>query len=275
MPDSTLIRLDGRDALDLLHRVTTQSLLDLPAGSSRMTLACDFRGRLLHRFAVAHTTDGGVWLLRDDAPAAALIAFLDKQIFREDVRIADESERAVAALRVGDDPVLAADTGAEGIPSRVRPDARFEFTLGSVNPTAPDTRERERIRAALPRQGYEVHEDWNPYEIGLAAEMHFEKGCYTGQEALLRMSTYGGVRRRLVRLEGDGAAPELRAAITVAGEAAGVVTSAVADGAGWIGLGVMRREALESAAGTADVAERPVHVHAIEESRPQGLPAPR
>ena len=82
----TLLRLEGRDALTLLHRISTQSLLDLGPGQASATLFCDPRGRLLHRVCVAVTADHAVWLLRDDAPTIPLADFIERFIFREDVR---------------------------------------------------------------------------------------------------------------------------------------------------------------------------------------------
>src|SRR5258705_7292207 len=95
---AAVIELHGADVLPLLHRVSTQKLDDLAAGEARLTLFCDFRGRLLHRVVVARTRDA-VWLVRDDAPGAALAAFLDRPGFRDDVRIADRSQEfSVVAL---------------------------------------------------------------------------------------------------------------------------------------------------------------------------------
>src|SRR5262245_37364328 len=90
---STLLRLEGRDALELLHRISTQFLSDLAPGQARFTLFCDFRGRLEHRALVAVTADRAVWLLRDDAPAGPLAAYVERYIFREDVRMAEETGR--------------------------------------------------------------------------------------------------------------------------------------------------------------------------------------
>src|SRR5438093_6253065 len=96
----TLIRLEGRDALPLLHRLTTQKLDDLSDGEARLTLFCDFRGRLLHRVAVLRATDA-VWLVRDDAPAHELIAHLDRHIFRDDVRMVDAGAGLAIRARGG------------------------------------------------------------------------------------------------------------------------------------------------------------------------------
>src|SRR6185503_3346425 len=100
MTPSTAIRLTGRDTLDLLHRVSTNALVDLAAGAARGTLFCDFRGRLLHRAVVARVGDA-VWLVRDDAPAAPLLAHLDRQIFREDVKVEDRSESVFVSVVSG------------------------------------------------------------------------------------------------------------------------------------------------------------------------------
>src|SRR5437867_3702943 len=83
----TLLRLEGKEALTLLHRISTQSLDDLAPGEARPTLFCDHRGRLLHRACVAATADRAVWLLRDDAPVLPLHDFIDRFVFREDVRL--------------------------------------------------------------------------------------------------------------------------------------------------------------------------------------------
>src|SRR5258705_13291342 len=113
----TAIRLTGRDVLDLLHRVSTNGLRDLAPGETRGTLFCDFRGRLLHRAVVARLGDV-VWLLRDDAPAAPLLAHLDRQIFRENVKVEDRSE--VLTISLGDSaPVREGQVLSEGDEPRV------------------------------------------------------------------------------------------------------------------------------------------------------------
>src|SRR5215510_10998178 len=117
---STALRLTGRDALGLLQRTTSNALSDLAPGQARATLFCDFRGRLLHRAVVAVTRDGAVWLLRDDAPGAALAAAIERTVFRDDVRIADHSQElpVVLALAPADAAVGVDETG--GGPHEVR-----------------------------------------------------------------------------------------------------------------------------------------------------------
>jgi folate-binding protein YgfZ len=84
-----------------------------------------------------------------------------------------------------------------------------------------------RIEAGLPAHGREVTQESNPWELGLEAAVAPDKGCYTGQESLNRLRTYGGVRRRLVVLELQGEeAPEGGSALHDASEEVGRITSA-------------------------------------------------
>jgi folate-binding protein YgfZ len=245
MSPTTALRLTGADALALVHRISTQALADLAPGQARATLFCDFRGRLLHRAVVAVTSDGAVWLVRDDAPGGPLAAFLDRHVFRDDVRIEDRS----ASLSVGrgrDDDGLAAGTCSErdGVPVVLHP-ADGETLVVSADAGAgavPDSDDRDRIRAGRPAHGHEIIEAFTPFEVGLAGDVHLDKGCFTGQEVLMRLVTYKSVRRRLARVTGAGAAPAVPCDLTADGAPAGVLTSAAADGAGWIGIAVVRNQ---------------------------------
>lgn len=240
-----MLRLEGRDALDLLHRISTRFLSDLAPGECRAAPFCDFRGRLVHRAVVAATGDGALWLLRDDAPGDGLAAFVNRSVFREDVRIADLGARWIAcAVPEGDAPAVGAVEEREGVPVRVRISHHWAIALVPPGAALPAEDEAARIRAGRPRHGHEIHPDFTPFEVGLAHEVHLAKGCYTGQEALMRLVTYRSVRRRLVRLGGDGTAPVVPRDVRAEGAVAGRLTSVADDTAGgWIALAVLRHEA--------------------------------
>jgi folate-binding protein YgfZ len=256
---STALRLTGADALALLHRIGTQAVADLAPGQARATLFCDFRGRLLHRALAGVASDGSVWLLRDDAPGGSLATFLDRHVFRDDVRIEDRSSEFPVRWAPEDDQ-LADDAFSEreGGPIGVRVgDETLVVSAGGNGASA-----LARVRAGRPAHGHEIAEAFNPFEVGLAHEVHLDKGCFTGQEVLMRLITYKSVKRRLVRVGGAGAPPGAPVDLTRDGAPAGVLTSAVADGARWLGLAVVRNElcdpprSLELAGvGTTDVIE--------------------
>lgn len=241
---STVLRLEGADALALLDRIATRALVDLEPGHSRWAPFCDFRGRLLHRALVAVTSDRAVWMLRDDAPGMSLAAMVNAHVFREDVRIGLGESRWSARLEMrngirANDPIEERD----GIPSAAPAGDGLAMVLVAPDATpAGPAVERARIEAGRPRHGHEIAQDFNPFEVNLAREVHLAKGCYTGQEALQRLITYDSVRRRLARVSGSGSAPAVPQPI--AGRA-GVLTSAIAEetGARWTGLAVLRHDA--------------------------------
>src|SRR5262245_36912136 len=261
---STALRLTGRDALALLHRISTNALLDLRPGAARGTLFCDFRGRLLHRAVVAVDGDQAVWLLRDDAPGATLAAFLDRHVFRDDVRIEDRSREL---------PVwhgAPGDARAPGIPGTISLEGgTLVVGAGRAIPTS----EPERIRAGRPAHGHEISEEFNPFEVGLGNEVHLDKGCYTGQEALQRLTTYRSVRRALTRVTGRGATPLVPQDVSGAESTVGRLTSVAAlpDATpSWIGLAVVRLEALDSCTPLAVAGESLGATERIPLPRPVG-----
>jgi tRNA-modifying protein YgfZ len=250
---STVIRMSGTDALDVLQRISTQNLATLEPGVARPTLFCDFRAHLLHRALVVRSSDA-VWLLHDLADAADLLAHIDRHVFRE--KVALENLSAQWRVRAAWDDGPPSVTWNNGVPMR-SPEGHgchlvLEPAAGTPVPASREFEdgERKRILAGRPRHGHEIHTDFTPFEIGAGDEVHLSKGCYTGQETLQRLITYGSVRRRPLLVRGRGAPPHAPIDIAVADATgappAGRLTSAASDGNDWVGFAVVRNEALEA-----------------------------
>jgi len=270
MATTTALRLTGRDTLPLLHRVTTNALEDLQPGEARATLWCDFRGRLQFRAIIAMAGDGAVWLLRADAPGAELAAAVDKIVFRDDVRVEDLSHVHPLELARGTTGEVGVLAEADGAPSIISTgDGTRLVRAGS----GEGLTESARIVLLHPRHGREIAEAFNPFEVGLAHEVHLAKGCFTGQEALQRLVTYESVRRRPARVQLAGDPPALPSDVLAKGDApderAGVLTSFDAGE----GFAILRRGELESGADFALPDGRVVEVIAAPEpARPLGRP---
>ncbi|CAM9768188.1 unnamed protein product [Scytosiphon promiscuus] len=67
-----------------------------------------------------------------------------------------------------------------------------------------------RIEQGFPFPGKELTSDYNPLEAGLWHTVHFDKGCYIGQESISRVNAYGAVKNALygVSFEESAAAEE-------------------------------------------------------------------
>lgn len=112
-------------------------------------------------------------------------------------------------------------------------------------PGDPEALEALRVAAGRPRWGRELTEDVIPLEAELLDRAISQgKGCYTGQEVIVRILHRGHVNRHLRRLEFAGPLPAPGTKLFQEGseKARGVVTSAVENEVGALGLGYVRRE---------------------------------
>ena len=139
--------------------------------------------------------------------------------------------------------------------------------------TAEPLAESARITLLHPRHGHEIADAFNPFEVGLAHEVHLAKGCFTGQEALQRLITYESVRRRPARVQIGGSAPSLPSDVLAKGDAPGDRAGVLTSFDGGEGFAILRREPLEAGADFALTDGRVVEVIAAPEpARPLGRP---
>ena len=140
-------------------------------------------------------------------------------------------------------------TGDEGWDLFAPPDRVEDVTRSLLDAGgkagAPEALEALRVAAGRPRWGRELTEDVIPLEAELLDRaISQSKGCYTGQEVIVRILHRGHVNRHLRRLEFAGRVPEPGTELFEPGNARprGVVTSAVENEVGALGLGYVRRE---------------------------------
>lgn len=231
--DRGVIRVRGGDGAAWLQGLLTNDIETLApidpaegrAGEARYTAYLTPQGRMI--------TDGRVVRLRDhillDVPAslaAALVHRLDALIFAEDVQVEDASDAIdVVELHGPSAPrlvepllgtaaslglVIARDDQFD-VPGYViyvksADRASLESSLAAAGALTidVDTLEVVRIEAARPAFLVDMEADTIPLEAGIEDRaISFTKGCYVGQEIIVRVTQRGGgrVARRLVGLE--------------------------------------------------------------------------
>ena len=98
---------------------------------------------------------------------------------------------------------------------------------GGAIPVGCESVEKLRIAEGIPTYGIDMVEKDLPQETAQTRALHFNKGCYLGQEIVERIHSRGNVHRHLRPLELGGPVPESGAELKLQdGTAAGHITSA-------------------------------------------------
>jgi len=100
---------------------------------------------------------------------------------------------------------LSAAPAACELRGRLGPEAARASLIGwlaaaGVGRLAPAIGEALRIESGEPAWGVEITDDYFPMELGLDPAIDYSKGCYLGQEPIVRIRDRGHVNWRLVRL---------------------------------------------------------------------------
>ena len=269
-----VIELDGADRLDLLHRLSTNDLEDMPADSFRRTVFTDPVGRMIDVVTVLALSNK-VLLVTSTGRLQVMRDWLQRHIFFQDDVTVMVSERpwslhgaygpdAAALAPSGipaSDALIASDQGViwpidrpvPGYLSLMRPDQSDPDLR--AHPGAADVYEILRIEAGLPKMGAEIQDDSIPLEVGLWDEVSFEKGCYVGQEIIARMESRGKLAKQLVGVRlGSEAIPG--STLEQSGKKVGTLRSvAQSPMLGWIGLASARPAALSTEDGRVTISE--------------------
>ena len=198
----TIWSLTGKDALSFLQGLVTNDLRPLEAGPGIVWAALlTPQGKYLADFFVVRRT-GGELLVDIAAPLAAdTLRRLTLYRLRADVQIAPTDLTLTRGLGV--------------MPDGAHPDPRHPglgWRLYSDAPLAVPAVDWDAIRVAnlIPESGIElVPDDTYILEAGFE-RLHgvdFRKGCYVGQEVTARMKHKTDLRKGLVRVVIEGAAP--------------------------------------------------------------------
>jgi len=272
----------GADALDLLHRLSTNDLLPLEVGGGAATVLTSPKGRIVDLLLVARGPDD-LLVLTSPGTSQTVLDHVEFYTFGEDVKASDTSEEtailSVVGPRAGD--VLAALRGSvevelplygstvvdvDGVSVRiVRTDfvglPAFDFVVAvddvgrlrdallaagssvGLVPAGDDALESVRIEQGVPAYGSELGETYNPHEAGLVDHVSFTKGCYTGQEVVVRLATYDKIQKHLVGVRWDSSAEVATGAkLVLDGAPVGIVTSSTSavDGPGGVALAYVK-----------------------------------
>jgi folate-binding protein YgfZ len=221
------IKLTGEDRARLLHAMTTNHIQQLTPGIGCYAFFLSAQGRILADANILCRPDH---FLLDTEPETRQKVYqhLDKFIIADDVTLEDltesiatialEGENSPDVLRRVDAPVpqepyenqewgrsLVARisyTGGPGYtlftPLEDKADlVRLLQSSGASAATAAHF-EITRIENGKPRYGQDISERYLAQEVNQPSALHFNKGCYLGQEIVERVRSRGQVHRVLM-----------------------------------------------------------------------------
>ena len=286
------LRLTGQDRRDYLQGLLSNDIVALTAGSGCYACLLTAQGRMISDMYVVETGDALLIDLEREV-TAKVFAHFDQFIFTEDVQVADETEShaqlglfgpraadVLAQVLAQDAGALAAlpilgnrtvqwngrslvvvrrdDIGVLGFDLLVDRSHADELSgvlraAGALNVDA-ETVDVTRVESGHPVFHIDMTEETIPLEAGIEDRaISLTKGCYVGQEIIIRVLHRGGgrVAKRLVGLtfDPDAAVPSIGSVIrSEEAREIGRVTSAV-----WsptlqrpIALGYVHRDFVEA-----------------------------
>jgi folate-binding protein YgfZ len=280
------VTFDGADAVPFLQALITNDLAAVQPGRGVYSAYLTPQGRMITDFDLYRRREDLVWATVEPGLATDLAKRFDDLIFAENVRVADVSSSTVEIVVVGRDAVDVAARALEidanalaALPDLGQIDWRDGFVARAASAPFPmfaifagaaereeltarleaagaraasdDVLDAVRIEAGRPRFGVDMTTDTIPLEAGLLERgISTSKGCYVGQEVIIRVLHRGGgrVAKRLVRLR-VAAGPDVEIAAGASlwhdGREVGHVTSAarVPGAVHWMALGYVHRDA--------------------------------
>jgi folate-binding protein YgfZ len=252
------LRIKGQDALDLLNRLSTNKVIDLPRGEGTSTVLTTNKGRIIDLLLVINMGEELIVITSPQTPSR-VIDWLDLYTFGEDITVEDVTEETalLSLLGPGASKLLGTDAAALPLYGMTQisiqdiqlPVIRTDF-LGTVSYDLLTTSSQVeavwdalvkagavaagevalnmvRVEQGVPRYGREMGEEFNPLEAGLNSSISFVKGCYIGQEVVLRLNTYKKVQKHLMGIIFEEGSPAIATHMEVEGEDVGVLTSVV------------------------------------------------
>lgn len=237
---SGIIELSGNDVLDFLHRITTNTLKELPAQSIGKTIFTNAKGRIIDTAVIINFGEHQL-LVCSEEYKLKVAGWISKYIIMDDVRInlADNKYSFLELIGPQADSFITLVCGnvineieenkfktirAEGIIFfliKMRDSVgNFKFWILAdtengvslvkymienkgpfdFNLIGEEAFNSYRVDMGIPLAPNEINDEYNPHETGMLNLVSFTKGCYIGQEVIARLDTYDKVQKQLKRI---------------------------------------------------------------------------
>lgn len=235
------IELKGSDALDYIHRISTNNIKDLQREKIANTIFTSEKGKIIDFSKLINFQDYQI-LVCNRANVQKVNSWLQKYVITDDVKIEETNGKYGLLELLGPQADSFATLISGNVVNILNPDtfkivntdgiiyflmkvmakdgkrrywilANYENTeklLKYINENkgvfdfsfvGEDSYDVYRVEKGIPAAPNEINMEYNPLELGLNSSIDFDKGCYIGQEVIARLDTYDKVKRHLVSFE--------------------------------------------------------------------------
>ena len=205
------LRVTGPDRVSFVHGMVTNDVTGLAEGATCVVTMLTAKGAMVGDGRVLKLADS-VIVDTGAGHGAAVKAFLEKYLISEDAEIHQASDLAVVGLigpsanvsLIAGQVVVATMPGSlgSGVDVLVRRDQlqAVHASLAGVPQVGAQTLEVLRVEAGVPLFGADMTETTIPLEANLEKAIHYNKGCYIGQEVIARATYRGQMNKKLMGL---------------------------------------------------------------------------
>ena len=232
-----ILELKGKDVLDFLNRITTNSLKDLPKEGIGKTIFTTEKGRIIDTATILNFDDYQI-LVCSGINKMKIKNWIEKYIISDDVNVIDTPGKYILFKLIGPqaDSFITLICGnyvnniqtnkfkvinGEGMifftakfidekgnplywvladnPNGLK---LIEYLNSNIGPfdfnfIGDEAWNSYRIEQGIPSAPFEINDQYNPHEVNLLDMVSFTKGCYIGQEVIARLDTYDKVQKQL------------------------------------------------------------------------------
>jgi len=233
-----IIELKGNDALDLVHRIGTNDVKELPKEGVKKTIFTSEKGRFIG-LSTLMNFDNYQLLVCDRPSKLKIMSWIRKYVISDDVEVNDANTKYNLLELCGPQSESFATLVCGNVANDMEPNTfrimhtenilffliklpcdrcknKFWFladfenskrlivymkeykSVFNFNMIGEEAYNTYRIEQGIPIAPNEINDDYNPLEAGLIDLIDFNKGCYIGQEVIARLDTYDKVQRKLV-----------------------------------------------------------------------------
>lgn len=232
-----IFELKGKDTLDFLNRIATNSLKNLKKGQIKRTFFTTEKGKIIDLTTIINF-DNYHLLICNKENKDKIYSWISRYIIADDVILTDIQNKYSILELVGPqaNSFITLITGngisemetyqlkiinTEGmmffvlkllelngeikywlLSDQLNSKNLVEYILKNkgifdFNLVGEDAYNLYRIEKGFPSAPGELNDKYNPHEVGLIKFVDFKKGCYIGQEVIARLDTYQKVQKHL------------------------------------------------------------------------------